>query len=212
MMTHDKVELLKQYLLAVIKLDDDQITFNKETVKDMYELIYRLEDESELYIRKLQERHAEIERLTKEIETVRGAFLEICDLRSDISKELKKTRRELNQCKKDLLKSKKYKFVRNPNRIYSIMDFEDGEILEFEDFPGNSVAIANGYGMFKGKEDTRLVNFDEVEEISQELDEFVEKLKTKKCHYCETEHTFDFDGVTVEDIDETYKEMVGEQG
>ena len=37
--------------------------------------------------------------------------------------------------------------------------------------------------------------------------EFAEKLIAKKCHYTETEHTFDFDGVTVEDIEQTSKEM-----
>lgn len=63
MITHNKAELLKQYLLTAIKSDDDQITFNKETVKDIYELIYCLEDQSELYIRKLQERQADIKKL-----------------------------------------------------------------------------------------------------------------------------------------------------
>lgn len=37
--------------------------------------------------------------------------------------------------------------------------------------------------------------------------EYEERLKEKKCHYTETEHTFDFDGVTVEDIDNLAKEM-----
>ncbi len=40
--------------------------------------------------------------------------------------------------------------------------------------------------------------------------EIVEALKEKLCHYCETEYTFDFDGVTEEAIDEAYVEVVGE--
>ena len=39
------------------------------------------------------------------------------------------------------------------------------------------------------------------------ITEFAERLKAKKCHYTETEHTFDFDGVTVEDIEQTAKEL-----
>ena len=79
-MTHNKVELLKQYLLTAIKSDDDQITFNKETVKDIYELIYRLEDENELYIRKLKERQAEIERLQSDIKKLRDHNSELIKL------------------------------------------------------------------------------------------------------------------------------------
>jgi DNA-binding protein H-NS len=42
------------------------------------------------------------------------------------------------------------------------------------------------------------------------VEEYAERLKEEKCHYTETEHTFDFDGVTVEDIDNVKKEMVGD--
>lgn len=42
------------------------------------------------------------------------------------------------------------------------------------------------------------------------ITEFAERLIAKKCHYTETEHTFDFDGVTVEDIYQIAKEMKGE--
>lgn len=45
---------------------------------------------------------------------------------------------------------------------------------------------------------------------SEVVKEFAEKLKEKKCSYSETEHTFDFDGVTVEDIDDLVKEMTEE--
>lgn len=44
---------------------------------------------------------------------------------------------------------------------------------------------------------------------AEAIDDFAEMLKSKKCHYTETEHTFDFDGVTVEDIEQTAKEMKG---
>jgi hypothetical protein len=33
-----------------------------------------------------------------------------------------------------------------------------------------------------------------------------------KCHYSETEYTFDFDGVTVDDIDNLVKEMTEDEG
>lgn len=47
--------------------------------------------------------------------------------------------------------------------------------------------------------------------VSEAIKEFAERLKKKKCHYTETEDTFDFDGVTVEDIDSLVKEMVGDE-
>lgn len=42
------------------------------------------------------------------------------------------------------------------------------------------------------------------------IKEFAERLKEKKCSYSETEYTFDFDGVTVENIDAIVKEMTEE--
>ena len=45
---------------------------------------------------------------------------------------------------------------------------------------------------------------------AEAITEFEKKLMEKKCHYTETEHTFDFDGVTVEDIEQTAKELKGE--
>lgn len=44
---------------------------------------------------------------------------------------------------------------------------------------------------------------------AEAITEFSQRLKAKKCHYTETENTFDFDGVTVEDIDQIEKEMKG---
>ena len=63
-MIPERAELIKQYLIKVIQLDDDnKITFNKSVLKDICELIYCLQSENELYIKKLKERQAEIERL-----------------------------------------------------------------------------------------------------------------------------------------------------
>lgn len=45
---------------------------------------------------------------------------------------------------------------------------------------------------------------------AEAITEFEKKLMEKKCHYTETEHTFDFYGVTVEDIEQTAKELKGE--
>lgn len=72
-MTHNRAELLKQSLITAIKSDDDKITFSKRTVKDIYELIYCLQYESELYNKKLKERQAEIEELNVELVGMRGA-------------------------------------------------------------------------------------------------------------------------------------------
>lgn len=63
-MIPERAELIKQYLIKVIQLDDDnKITFNKSVLKDICELIYCLQSENELYIKKLKERQTEIERL-----------------------------------------------------------------------------------------------------------------------------------------------------
>ena len=42
------------------------------------------------------------------------------------------------------------------------------------------------------------------------IQEFSDRLKKRQCHYSETENTFDFDGVTVEDIDDIAEEMTQE--
>ena len=46
--------------------------------------------------------------------------------------------------------------------------------------------------------------------FSDAIKEFAERLKERKCHYTETEHTFDFDGVDVDEIDNLVKEMTEE--
>jgi septation ring formation regulator EzrA len=47
---------------------------------------------------------------------------------------------------------------------------------------------------------------------AEAIKEFAERLKMLKCHYSVTEYTFDFDVVTVEDIDNLVKEMTEEEG
>lgn len=64
-MTHNRAELLKQFLITAIKSDDDKIVFTKGAVKDMWLYICCLEGENEFYNKKLKERQAEIERLAR---------------------------------------------------------------------------------------------------------------------------------------------------
>ena len=56
------------------------------------------------------------------------------------------------------------KFVRNPNIIYTIMDFEEGEEIEFAYHPDKPSAIARGYEIWRSKIDgrTRLLNKDDI--------------------------------------------------
>ena len=46
---------------------------------------------------------------------------------------------------------------------------------------------------------------------TEAIKEFAERLKERKWQYTETEHTFDFDGVDVDEIDNLVKEMTEEQ-
>ena len=48
------------------------------------------------------------------------------------------------------------KFVRDPNVIYTIMDFEDGEEIEFAYTPSVPISKAKGYAFYKSKKDGRL--------------------------------------------------------
>lgn len=47
------------------------------------------------------------------------------------------------------------KFVKDPNRIYTIMDFEDGEEIEFAYYPDKPIAVAKGYEIWRSKVDGR---------------------------------------------------------
>lgn len=116
---------------------------------------------------------------------------------------------EIERLQKELLKSKIFKFVRNPNRIYSVMDFQDGEILRFYDYADKPSSRSKGYYRFQGKDDIRLANINEVKELSyseikaEVIKEFVERLKEKghgKFNCCTKWVDFD-------EIDNTVREM-----
>ena len=47
------------------------------------------------------------------------------------------------------------KFVRKPKRIYTIMDFEDGEEIEFAYYPDKPNAVARGLEIWRSKVDGR---------------------------------------------------------
>ena len=47
------------------------------------------------------------------------------------------------------------KFVRDPNRIYTVMDFEEGEEIEFAYKAGHPSSNAKGYAFYRSKEDGR---------------------------------------------------------
>lgn len=57
------------------------------------------------------------------------------------------------------------KFVRKPNRIYTIMDFKDGEEIEFSRYPESPSAKARGLAFYKNKRgEERLLMSDEITE------------------------------------------------
>ena len=46
-------------------------------------------------------------------------------------------------------------FVKDPNRIYTIMDFEEGEEIEFAYYPDKPSSVAEGYEHWRSKVDGR---------------------------------------------------------
>lgn len=57
------------------------------------------------------------------------------------------------------------KFVRKPNRIYTIMDFQDGEEIEFSRYPEQPSSKAQGLAFYKNKQgEERLLSADEIVE------------------------------------------------
>lgn len=62
------------------------------------------------------------------------------------------------------------KFVRDPNRIYAIMDFEDGEEIEFSYYPSHPQSYAKGYVFYKSKKDghTMLLTKEDLERCTQQ--------------------------------------------
>lgn len=47
------------------------------------------------------------------------------------------------------------KYVRDPNRIYTIMDFEDGEKIEFAYYPAHPQSYAKSHVFYRSKKDGR---------------------------------------------------------
>lgn len=61
------------------------------------------------------------------------------------------------------------KFVRKPDRIYTIMDFADGEEIEFCGYPESPASKAAGYAYYKGKEGrSRLLRRDDIKMTNHE--------------------------------------------
>ena len=56
------------------------------------------------------------------------------------------------------------KYVRDPKRIYTIMDFEEGEEIEFSHYPDKPSSVALGYEHWRSKVDgrTRLLTQEEI--------------------------------------------------
>ena len=56
------------------------------------------------------------------------------------------------------------KFVKDPNQIYTIMDFEEGEEIEFAYLPDKPLAVTKGYEIWRSKVDgrTRLLTQEEI--------------------------------------------------
>ena len=139
---------------------------------------------------------------------------ELCDnIRTDKSFLGK----EITKYHKELLKSKVFKYVRNPNRIYTIMDFKDGEILRFYDYPEQPNALASEHYKFQGKNDIRLIHISEVKDLSYEeikaeaYKECIEKAKSELKNISK----FDFHGTDYYLVGEAFfdnilKELVGD--
>ena len=63
------------------------------------------------------------------------------------------------------------KYVRDPNRIYAIMDFEDGEEIEFAYYPSHPQSYAKGHVFYRSKRDgrTMLLAKEDLERCNQSL-------------------------------------------
>lgn len=60
------------------------------------------------------------------------------------------------------------KYKRTANRIYTIMDFMDGEIIFFQGLTGTPISSAAGYAnYFSERNGVRLVNILELERIGE---------------------------------------------
>ena len=99
---------------------------------------------------------------------------------------------------------------RNCNLACEVLDLINRQKAEIERLN----EVINGFEEQSRKELMDFMALSEKYEKAraEAVKEFAERLKMLKCHYSETEYTFDFDGVTVDDIDNLVKEMTEDEG
>ena len=63
------------------------------------------------------------------------------------------------------------RYKRNPNRLYTINDFEDGEIVTFSNFCGNDKSTGQGYAWYFGTKSKHgnFIDLDEIEEVNTNI-------------------------------------------
>lgn len=117
-MTHNRAELLKQFLITAIKSDDDKIVFTKGAVKDMWLYICCLEGENEFYNKKLKERQAEIEEARIGVKSYKGKY----ESAVETVKELQTVIAEKDATIKGLQRL-----------LYSFLDTRNGNVVRITD-------------------------------------------------------------------------------
>lgn len=59
-------------------------------------------------------------------------------------------------------------YVRHPDRIYTIMDFQDGEVLTFHNCTEKPSSNAAGYALYENRDGfVRMVNINELREMKR---------------------------------------------
>ena len=190
------------------------VTCTTELLSDALDLINRLQAQLFKEQNKNSKLRNERNRLQAENEEKEEHIMELQGINKSIKSDKAFLGKEIEKYNKELLKSKVFKFVRNQNRIYNIMDFQDGEILMFYDYPEKPSALSKGYLLFKGKDDIKLANVSEVKELSyaeikaEAYKEFAERLKDMHKHNTTSVVSL----VTVFDnINNLLKEKVGDK-
>ena len=154
--------------------------------KDALDLINRLQEKDETRHKVFETKCEELEIAKAENERFKNSLAISQKETKRFQESYKIAKKESTKNHKELLKSKVFKYMRNPNRIYTIMDFQDGEILRFYDYPEQPNALASGHYKFQGKNDIRLIHISEVKELSYEeikveaYKEFAEELLETK--------------------------------
>ena len=197
------------------KTFSEELPYFKERIKEVFDNYDNLNgNEDPLYIAVLRDSKRIVRKAEEEITRQQAEIERLKELCDNIRTDKSFLSNEITKYHKELLKSKVFKYVRNPNRIYTITDFQDGEILLFYDYPEKPNALASGHYKFQGKDDIRLLHISEVKELSYEeikseaVKEFAERLKEKS----EIVHLFsvrtgDHYMVDIDDIDSLVKEM-----